>query len=120
MDISESLGTTPGWGGKTFIVQGFGNVGLHTTRYLTRAGATCIGVIEHDGTLFNPEGIDPKLLEDYKNEHGTIVGYQNAKPYEGENLMFEKCDIFIPAAVEKVITSENANRIQAKVGITLL
>ncbi|KAH8237576.1 hypothetical protein KR026_008751, partial [Drosophila bipectinata] len=85
-----------------------------TTRYLTRAGATCIGVIEHDGTLFNPEGIDPKLLEDYKNEHGTIVGYQNAKPYEGENLMFEKCDIFIPAAVEKVITSENAHRIQAK------
>lgn len=109
------IGQTPGWGGKTYIVQGFGNVGLHSCKYLTMAGATCVGVAELEGSIYNEEGIDPRGLEEWKLEHGTIVGFPGAKPYTGENLMFEPCDILIPAAIEKVITKDNAMKVKARI-----
>ena len=59
--------------------------------------------------------VGSQLLEEYKLEHGTITGFPGASKYEGENLMYEPCDIFIPAAIEKVIHKGNAHKLNCKV-----
>nr|CAB3249631.1 glutamate dehydrogenase, mitochondrial [Phallusia mammillata] len=111
----SAVGMTPGFLDKTFIIQGFGNVGLHSMRYLHRHGARCVGVIEHDASIYNPAGIDPKDLEDYKLNNGTISGFPGAEPYQGGSLLEEECDILLPCAIEKVITADNAPRIKARI-----
>ncbi|KAJ7987788.1 hypothetical protein DPEC_G00330140 [Dallia pectoralis] len=98
----------------SYMSMGFGNVGLHSMRYLHRYGAKCVGIAEYDGSIYNPAGIDPKQLEDYKLQNGTIVGFPGAQPYEG-SLLEAPCHILIPAASEKQLTRNNAHRIKAKI-----
>lgn len=114
-DYMNMVGLSPGWKGKTFIVEGFGNVGLYTAKYYCAAGAICLGILEIDGSIINKSGINPHELEQYKLKNGTIVGFPGAKPYEGENLLYEQCDLLVAAAIEKTITLKNAEKIKAKV-----
>ncbi|KAH0629911.1 hypothetical protein JD844_012394 [Phrynosoma platyrhinos] len=110
----DLIGLKTGFSGKTFVLQGFGNVGFHSMRYLHRYGARCICVGEQNGAIFNADGIDPLELQNYKEEHGTIVGFPKAKKLEGSALEVP-CDILIPAAIEKQLTKANAHCVQAKI-----
>ncbi|KAI0978595.1 hypothetical protein GJ496_008359, partial [Pomphorhynchus laevis] len=116
--FADKVGYSLGLKDKTFIVQGFGNVGSHAAMQLTTAGAKLIGVIEKDGCLYSPNAaIDPFKLSKYIAINHGIKGFDRSMEYSksGKDLMCEKCDILIPAASEQQITSDIANRIQAKI-----
>jgi glutamate dehydrogenase (NAD(P)+) len=105
---------------KTFIVQGFGNVGFYASKFLTAAGAKLVGVVEWNSAVFNPDGIDPEDLIQYKNQHKTLDGYKGATESYSEkqdflSVMHKTCDILIPAAVERSVHFANAEKLNCKI-----
>ncbi|WP_158964654.1 Glu/Leu/Phe/Val family dehydrogenase [Chachezhania sediminis] len=101
--------------GKRIIVQGLGNVGYHAAKFLSEEdGAVITGIIERDGALFNPAGLDVEAVRQWIVRHGGVAGFPDAvHAAEGAAVLEEECDILIPAAMEGVISLENAHRIQA-------
>jgi glutamate dehydrogenase (NAD(P)+) len=97
------------------IVQGFGNVGSNTARLMHEAGYKVIGLAEIDGGLFNKKGIDIAALLEYRQRNGTVVGFPGAEKADEHELLIADCDLLIPAATENVITSQNADRVKARI-----
>ena len=101
--------------GKRVVVQGLGNVGYHASLFLsTESGSKITGIIERDGGLENQDGLDVEDVRQHIVTTGGIKGYPGGRWVEnGMGLLESDCDILIPAAVEGVITEENAGRIRA-------
>lgn len=112
----KDLGLEPGLEGKTFIVQGLGNVGYHAAKYLSEAGAIMVGVAEIDGSIYSKNGIDLESLMNYKKETGGILGFEGTKPLIDSYAVLEsECDILVPAALENQLNENNAGKIKAKI-----
>jgi len=101
--------------GKKIIVQGLGNVGYHAALFLsTEDGAIITGIIERDGALVNPKGMDVEKVRAHLIETGGIKGCGEGTYVEnGATVLEEECDILIPAALEGVINMHNASSIKA-------
>jgi len=102
--------------GKRIVIQGLGNVGYHTARFLSEDdGARIVAIIERDGVLLNEKGLMVDEVYRHMVENKTIIGYPDAEfREEGARALEMECDILIPAAMEEQITSKNAKNIQAK------
>ncbi len=99
----------------TAAVQGFGNVGSISAKYLHQLGCKIIAVTDVQGGVYNPEGIDIPNLLAYVKERGTVVGFANCDKIENSELIALPVDILVPAALANVITKENADKVQCKI-----
>lgn len=109
-------------------IQGFGNAGAHMAKFLHNEGYTVVAVSDSQGGIYSPEGIDPVRIAKYKEKTGSVTGeycegsvcdigrmnMDDVQKITNEELLELDCDILIPAALDNVITEDNANNIKAK------
>jgi glutamate dehydrogenase (NAD(P)+) len=100
----------------TAVVQGFGNVGSVAAKLMAQAGMKVIAVSDKSGGVVNPKGLNiPELLEHCRSGGKLLAEYKNADHVTNEELLKLDCDVLVPAALENVITSQNAREIKAKI-----
>jgi glutamate dehydrogenase (NAD(P)+) len=97
------------------VIQGFGNVGGMAAKLMAAAGFKIVAIVEYDGAVFNPSGLDIPALAEHRKETGSIRDFAEGETIDRKEAMFLPCDVLVPAATENVITSENASRINCKI-----
>src|SRR5690606_5996068 len=98
----------------TAVIQGFGNVGSYTARFLADAGAKIIGVSDVSTGLYNPQGLSLDDLLAYVAKNRVLEGFPDAEPISNKELLELDCDVLALAALQNQITVENADQIHCK------
>ena len=109
-------GLKEGLKGKKVAIQGLGNVGFHAAKFLHEDDeCKVICIMEHNGAILNPKGLDVEDVKNHLIEKGTLKGYKKGTfEKNSSDFLSIECDILIPAAKENVIDESNASNIQAK------
>lgn len=119
VDVAEDMakiGFKAGLGDKRVIVQGLGNVGYHSAKFLAEFGATIVGLCEYEGAIYNPNGLNVDEVFAHRKNTGSILGFPGAKDFKNSMEGLEQdCDILVPAALENQFTEHNIRNIKAKI-----
>ena len=97
------------------VIQGFGNVGGMAAKLMSAIGFKIVCMIEYDGAVYNPKGLDIAALQKHRKETGSITGFPGGEDMDKDEALFLECEVLIPAATENVIHSGNAERIRCKI-----
>jgi len=111
-EAMKELGLAPG---ARVAIQGFGNAGLHAAELFAETGYKIVAVSDSRGGVANTNGLDVRKLVAWKGEQGTVVGFGGGEKISNKDVLEYECEVLVPAALEKVITQENAPRIKAKI-----
>lgn len=113
----ERAGVSKGIKDKTFVIQGFGNVGYWAAKFVEKDGGKITTIIERDCAIHKEGGINVEHAKKYLIEHGSFIGYDEADEAEVKDplsFMAKKADFLIPCATEKSIHKGNADKLQVK------
>ena len=97
------------------VIQGFGNVGSYTAKFLDEMGSKIIAVSDVNGGLYEPDGFDVSSLIEFNSKNRTIKGCGQGSAISNEKLIGLECDFLIPAALGGVIHKMNVDELNCKV-----
>jgi glutamate dehydrogenase (NAD(P)+) len=100
--------------GVTVAVQGFGNVASHAARILVEMGARVVAVGDHKGGVARAEGLDIDALMRFVAEHRTVAGFPDADAIDKDAVLTWDAEVLVPAAIEDVLTADNAHDVRAR------
>jgi glutamate dehydrogenase (NAD(P)+) len=101
--------------GARVVVQGFGNVGSISAELMAEQGMKILAVSDKEGGIFNAKGLDlPEILAHIAKKQ-PLKSYQSADRITNDELLALDCDVLVPAALENVITEDNADQVKAAI-----
>ncbi len=103
----------------TVAVQGYGNAGSFMAKILSGLGYKIVAASDSKGAVYNPQGLDVSALSEWKVSNKTVVGFAGTEEISNEAILELDVDILVPAALENVITKDNAANVKAKAVVEL-
>jgi len=102
--------------GATVAIQGFGNVGSNAAIIMAKEyGMKIVAVSDSKGGIYNKNGLNVDKVLAEKEKSGTVTTYKDAEKITNDEVLTLDVDVLVPAALEQVITKDNAGKIKAKI-----